>query len=129
MRIIIVGVCASGTTTLARHLQHRGYDAHTCAQEHSEVPTLWQAAKPDVLICLDASMETIRRRRPWVMWGETYLDVERRRLAHARAHADLVLPTDDLTVDEMVERVVRFLEERRKQGSTGSVDGGSAGPI
>ncbi len=66
---------------------------------------------PDVLIYLDASDETILRRRP----GETLaalLPRQRRRLAHARAHADLIVHTDDLTPDQVLERVLAFLRQR-----------------
>jgi len=66
---------------------------------------------PDVLIFLDARDETILKRRP----GETLaviLPKERRRLAHARAHADLVVETDDLSPEEVLEKVVSFLESR-----------------
>ena len=35
MRIAIVGICASGKTTLVRGLREAGYDAYNVAQEHS----------------------------------------------------------------------------------------------
>jgi cytidylate kinase len=88
VRVVIVGPCASGTTTLAEGLRRAGYDAHPCAQEHSYVPDMWRMSQPDVLIYLDATMETIKRRRD-VRWSKQHLAAETARLAHARQHCDL----------------------------------------
>jgi len=110
MKIVIVGPCASGTTTLAENLRRAGYDAHACAQEHSYVPDMWRMSRPDVLIYLDAAMDTIRRRRD-VSWGEERLAAEKERLAHAREHCNLYLPTDDLTREAVFQRARQFLEE------------------
>jgi cytidylate kinase len=110
MKIVIVGPCASGTTTLAENLRRVGYDAHACAQEHSYVPDMWRMSRPDVLIYLDATMDTIRRRRD-VSWGEERLAAEKERLAHARGHCNLYLPTDDLTREAVFQRARQFLEE------------------
>jgi hypothetical protein len=80
------------------------------AQEHSHVPYLWQTGSPDVLIYLDVSLAALQRRRH-PRWTQAMLDAQHRRLAHARAHAHLVVPTDDLTPDEVAARVVRFLQK------------------
>jgi hypothetical protein len=109
MKIVIVGPCASGTTTLAENLRRAGYEAHPCAQEHSYVPDMWRMSQPDVLVYLDATMDTIRRRRD-VSWGEEHLAAENERLAHAREHCDLYLPTDELSRDEVLLRVEQFLK-------------------
>ena len=62
--IAVVGVCASGKSTLVRGLQARGWNARHVVQEHSYVPDMWQRiTQPDLLICLDASLEIIRQRR------------------------------------------------------------------
>ncbi len=110
--IKIVGPCAAGKTTLTDRLRAAGYNARQIAQEHSEIPDMWRRLHPpDVLIYLDAADETLLRRRP----SETLavvLPKQRRRLAHARSHADLIVVTDELTPDEVFRRVVRFLEER-----------------
>lgn len=112
MRISVVGVCASGKTVLARGLQRHGYDAHSCAQEHSYVPDMWQEiARPDVLIYLDASLETIHRRRPDTTYTARDLVEAQRRLRHARQHADLYIATDDLSEEEIVTTTLRFLRE------------------
>jgi len=110
-RIAVVGACASGKTLLVDALRQRGYRARQVLQEHSYVPSMWQRiTNPDVLIYLDVSLEGIKRRRK-IDYGEKYLQEQRRRLAHAREHADLLLHTDDLTPDEILARVVSFLEE------------------
>ncbi len=107
----IVGVCASGKSTLVANLRAAGYDARAIAQEHSYSPDMWRRrGRPDFLIFLDAGLETIQRRlekesfRPWM------LERQRERLAHARAHADLYLPTDSLTIEEVLEQAVAALE-------------------
>lgn len=111
MKIVIVGPCAAGTTTLSHALRRAGYDAHACAQEHSYVPDMWRMTQPDVLIYLDAGMETIRRRRS-VAWDEAHLAAENARLTHARQHCDLYVPTDGLNRRQVLALARRFLEER-----------------
>ena len=111
MKIVIVGPCASGTSTLADRLRAASFDAHPSAQEHSYVPDMWRMTNPDLLIYLDATMETIRRRRD-VSWDDQHLARERARLRHARQHCDLYIPTDNLTVDEVFERARQFIESR-----------------
>ncbi len=110
MKIGIVGPCAAGKTTLADNLARRGHNAHAIAQEHSLVQTMWrQIAQPDVLIYLDASLPAICARLS-VDWEQAYLDEMNRRLADARAHADFFLPTDNLSIDEVCQRVLTFLQ-------------------
>lgn len=110
MRISIVGPCAAGKSTLAKNLQALGYAAEDCAQEHSQVSAMWQRiAQPDLLIYLDANLATINARRQ-VMWEQAYLDTMNRRLAHARAHAHFFLATDDLTIAQVRDRVLHFLQ-------------------
>jgi len=112
MRIVLVGICGSGKTTLAQGLRELGYTAKVCAQEHSEVPYMWQVlSRPDVLIYLDASDEVVWQRgeRHYVV---DFVEEERRRLAHARAHCDYYLVTDDLTTAEVLAQVVAFLKRR-----------------
>ena len=120
MKIVIVGPCAAGTSTLAENLRRLGYDAHPSAQEHSYVPDMWRMTGPDVLIYLDASMATIRRRRE-VSWGEEHLAAENRRLAHAREHCDLYVATDELSIQQVLERAVEFLR-RREAGAGRATD-------
>jgi shikimate kinase len=108
--VAVVGVCASGKTTLVRTLLAHGFNVRQVLQEHSYVPHMWQRlTRPDLLIYLDATLETIRRRRrdpafPASLWQE---EVER--LRHARTHCDFYLATDALTPDQVAGQVVAFL--------------------
>lgn len=104
-RIAIVGVCAAGKTTLADGLRASGYDAVSVPQEHSNVRRLYRRVQPDFLVMLDARLDTVRRRRD-VPWGQERLDEQLRRLAWARRECDLFLPTDDLSIEEVRERVI-----------------------
>jgi shikimate kinase len=109
MRIVLVGVCGSGKTALAKGLRRLGYEVRECAQEHSKVPYMWQAmSRPDVLIYLDASEETVYRRGTRHYVSE-HVQEQKERLAHARAHCDLYLMTDDLTERQVLNRAVKFL--------------------
>ena len=107
-RVVIVGPCAAGKTTLVSRLQALGHDAHACAQEHSGVPYLWQLSEPDLLLFLDADRAAIGARRG-TDWPAGLNDAQQARLAHARAHADLYLDSSHLTPDEVAERVARFI--------------------
>jgi len=110
MKIGIAGPCAAGKTTLEHKLIPLGYDAHAIGQEHSQVQTMWrQITNPDVLIYLDASRQTICARLN-VHWEQSYIDEQTRRLADARAHADLALVTDDLSREQVAARAVEFLQ-------------------
>jgi len=110
--VAIVGVCAAGKTTLAAGLKEAGVKAYSVPQEHSSVRRLWKHLHPDanILVMLDARWETTRRRRPDISYGPDRLEEQRRRLAYARAECDLYLPTDDLTIPEVRERVLEFIE-------------------
>lgn len=109
--IAVVGPCAAGKTSLVRRLTARGYSAHSVAQDHSYVPDLWRRmVPPDLLIYLDAELNTIARRRH-TSWSGRFLADQRHRLRHARQHCDLYLPTDDLTEEEVLEQVLSFLDE------------------
>jgi shikimate kinase len=104
-RVVVVGPDAAGKTELTKRLRAQGYNARSCAQDHSYVPDMWQRiSKPDFLVYLDAQLETIARRRT-IDWGQERLDKLNARLAHARAHCNLYLPTDDLEPPEVADRV------------------------
>lgn len=107
----IVGVCASGKSTLGQALQQAGYAVYACAQEHSYVPDLWRRLHPaDVLVFLDAGADTVAQRRHTAEPVRPWLAEQRQRLAHARQHCDLYLPTDDLTPEEVLAVVLEHLE-------------------
>jgi ribosome-interacting GTPase 1 len=109
-RITIVGPCASGKSELVSRLVALGYDARHTAQEHSYVPSMWcHISRPQVLVYLDASLETIAVRRPSVA-DASYIQSQRQRLAHAREHCDLYLCTDHLTPSQVLKAVVGLLD-------------------
>jgi len=110
--IAVVGVCASGKSTLVAALRARGFNARQVAQEHSYVPDMWlRITRPDLLIYLDAGLAAIRRRRQQADWEEWLLEQEVERLRHARAYCDLYINPDDLAPDEVLEQVLAMLEE------------------
>jgi dienelactone hydrolase len=108
-RIVVVGPCASGKSTLVTALRAFGYNAHILAQEHSGIASLWQHSAPDVLIALDAELPDIRQRRDdqWPSW--LYRE-QQRRLAQAFAAADLRVNTSRHDASHTFDAVVRFLE-------------------
>ena len=109
--VAIVGVCAAGKTTLAAGLNAAGITAYTVPQEHSYVRRLWlrRNPPPNILVMLDARWETTKKRRPDISYGPERLEEQRLRLALARQECDLYLPTDDLTIVEVRERVLSFV--------------------
>ncbi|HHT42352.1 MAG TPA: hypothetical protein GX014_03020 [Firmicutes bacterium] len=108
--IVVVGVCASGKTTLGAGLRGLGYQVRTFAQEHSVSKHLWQRLDPDFLILLECSYETIRRRKR-VSWGVKRYRKQLALLSNARAHADLIVRTDGFSAEQLVEYVHRHLVE------------------
>ena len=111
--IAIVGPCGSGKSTLAAALRRQGYRARALAQEHSYVPQMWRRmARPALLVYLDVSAAEVNRRLGRTDWTEAIVRRQRERLAHARRHADFYLHTDGLALEEILERVVAFLQER-----------------
>jgi deoxyadenosine/deoxycytidine kinase len=110
--IAVVGVCASGKSTLAGRLRDLGFNARQVLQEHSYVPYMWQRiTNPDLLIYLDCSLDVTRARRRDREFESWILEEERRRLEHAREHCDLYIDTDHLTPDEILARTVAFLQQ------------------
>jgi hypothetical protein len=109
--IAVVGPCASGKSQLVQALGERGYNAREVLQEHAYAPTMWQRiTEPDVLIYLDVSETVARQRRPThapTGWWETLAH----RLRHAWEHADLYIHTDGLTIHQVVEQALAFLQD------------------
>ena len=114
MKVAIVGVCASGKTTLVSGLKAAGFDAYNVAQEHSGIHDFWNKRNPDVLVMIDATMPAIRKRRK-VSWDEERLEVQHKRLADARAHADLYLETDNLDAAQVLATVIDFLKNKEQK--------------
>ncbi len=71
---------------------------------------MWQLiSKPDWLVYLDVSYkESLNRKK--LNWTEAEYQEQLRRLKHAREHAHLYLMTDDLTPDEVANRVLILLK-------------------
>ena len=111
-RVVVVGPCASGKTTLVAGLRRLGYRAAVCGQEHSDIPTLWQHSAPDLVVALDVDLATLRRRRgeEWPEW--LYL-VQQRRLRAAAAAANVRVNTSVLDEAEVLDRVVADLTRHR----------------
>lgn len=107
----LVGPCASGKTTLAARLEMLGWRVKHIAQEHSYVKDMWKRiTNPDVLIFLDASYPvTLQRRR--LDWQEADWAEQQRRLGHARQQASFYIDTNTLTIEQVTEKVVEFLQD------------------
>lgn len=108
VRVVVVGPCASGKTTLVSSLRAMGIDAHNVAQEHSGIKRLWNKKQPEVLIMLDANMPAIKKRRE-VYWGEERLAIQRERLRDARANAQLYIQTDRLSQKQVINVVLAYI--------------------
>ncbi len=105
----VVGPCGSGKSTLIAGLKKYGYTCRHIAQEHSYVQAMWQIiSKPDILVYLEASfpVSTARRKLDWQAKDHSE---QLRRLAHAREHAHLIINTDNVTADEVLQKVLDFL--------------------
>lgn len=71
--------------------------------------TMWQViAKPDILIYLATSFPISTARRK-LNWQEKDFAEQLRRLAHAHEHADLIIDTDDLTPEQVLQKVLDYL--------------------
>jgi hypothetical protein len=109
MIIGVVGVCGAGKSSLVAGLIKHGFVVRHIAQEHSYVPDMWKRlSHPDVLIYLEVSYEnTIVRRK--LDWTFAEFSEQQHRLRHARQHADLVLDTTQLSVEQVVQIVIAFV--------------------
>lgn len=111
----IVGPCGAGKTTLVKGLHRNGYRARAIVQEHSFVKDMWQRmAKPEVLIFLQGSCSVGGERRQ-MKWTESEWEEQQRRLAHAREHADFFLNTDSLSIVEVLNLVLEYLQKQDLQ--------------
>lgn len=73
------------------------------------MPAMWQKlTNPIALIFLEASYPvTMKRRR--LNWTQAEYEEQLRRLEHARNHADLMIDTDLLTADQVLQVVLNFI--------------------
>lgn len=105
----VVGPCGAGKSTLVAGLEREGFRCRHIAQEHSYVPNMWKRiTNPSLLVFLDASYEVCTARRK-LNWRKEEYDEQQRRLAHARQHADLLIETDRLSPQEVLEQVKQFI--------------------
>lgn len=110
MIIGIVGPCGAGKSSLVAGLKSNGYQPRHIAQEHSYVPDMWRRlTNPDVLVYLDVSYENtvVRRKLDWTY--EEYL-VQVHRLRHARENADLYIDTNNMTIEQVLLKVLEFVK-------------------
>lgn len=107
----VVGPCGSGKSALTEGLEKNGYVCRHIAQEHSYVPDMWQVmTNPGLLIYLDVSFQ-ISTERTNLNWQEKDYMEQLRRLSHARAHAHIIIETDTLTPDQVLQKVLAFLRK------------------
>lgn len=112
LRVVVVGPCASGKSTLVNGLREHGYDAVVCSQEHSEIPTLWRHSDPDFLIMLEIPLETIRDRRG-AEWPESIYRAQIDRLAAARGAADVVIDASTADANHVLSTALERIRRRR----------------
>jgi len=109
----VVGPCGAGKSTLTDALDSLGYSTRHIAQEHSYVKDMWKRiTNPDVLIFLQASFPVTRQRKNnMIHWTEADYNEQQRRLVHAREHADLLIDTDNLGIQEVLEQILTFIKK------------------
>jgi deoxyadenosine/deoxycytidine kinase len=106
----VVGPCAAGKTTLVANLTRLGIRSKHIAQEHSYVPDMWKRlTDPDILVYLDVSYVTSMARRR-LSWTEAEFEEQILRLENARSHADLIVTTDLLTPQQVLDRVLELIK-------------------
>jgi guanylate kinase len=110
----IVGPCAAGKSTLIERLGQMGYRVRHIAQEHSYVKDMWQRlTHPDILIFLDATYPTTVKRRK-LDWSVEDWQEQQRRLSHAKEHANLYIETDQIAIEEVLQKVVNYIEDLKQ---------------
>ncbi|HEV2127061.1 MAG TPA: hypothetical protein VGR22_00405 [Thermomicrobiales bacterium] len=114
-RIVVIGPCGSGKTTLSHRLRALGFDAHACGQEHSEIPELWAHQEPEVLVGLRIDLKTLRRRRS-ASWSDRLYAKQLERLRSGYDHADLVIDADVNDEDAVLDAVLSWLRDHEESG-------------
>ena len=105
----VVGPCGSGKSTLIAGLEKHGHTCRHIAQEHSYVKAMWQIiTKPDILVFLHASFPVSTARRN-LNWRKEDHEEQYRRLSHAREYANIIIDTDDLTPEQVLQKVLDYL--------------------
>jgi len=102
----LVGVCASGKSTLTKELTCLGYSCRHIAQEHSYVPDMWQRlTNPDFLVYLEVSYANTLKRRN-LNWTMEEFEIQVQRLEHAHRHADQIIDTNYMSITEIVTTIL-----------------------
>ena len=98
---------------LNEELKEKGYsNVRQIAQEHSYVPDMWKVVShPDVLVYLDVSYENSMRRRKQ-NWNYHDYQIQLGRLNNALNNADLYIDTNDLSVEQVLEKVIKYLRNK-----------------
>lgn len=117
-RVVVVGPCASGKTTLVERLKAAGVDARVSGQEHSSVRNLWRTLDPDVLIALDLDLDTLRARRH-PAWPAKLYEVQHTRLAGAFDVADLTIDTGVASQDDVFAAAMELIARHGLTGEPG----------
>ena len=101
----VVGVCASGKSTLIRLLTDRGYRCRHIAQEHSYVQNMWKRlTNPDILIFLEVSYtKTLTRKK--LNWTIDEYNLQLQRLGNAYENADIRILTENITPGQLIDLV------------------------
>jgi len=111
-RVVVVGPCASGKTTLVENLRAAGVDARVSGQEHSAIRDLWRRLEPDVLIALDLDLATLRDRRQST-WPASLYEVQHARLREAFEMADAVIDTSRASAEDVLGMALAVIARRR----------------
>lgn len=118
-RVVVIGPCASGKSTLVAGLRRLGYDADVCGQEHSDIPTLWRHTEPDVVIALEIDLATLRQRRG-CEWPEWLYHAQQRRLQQAVASASVRINTARLDASGVLREATARLPPLTAGSSAGA---------
>jgi len=109
--VVVIGPCAAGKTTLVSRLIEEGISAVSPAQEHTLIPDLYRHRGEGMVVYLDVSFEEAARRRD-IDWGPERLQEQKDFMDSSRRAADVYILTDDLSPDEIAERVLRAVRNR-----------------
>lgn len=108
-RVVVVGPCASGKSTLAIALKEHGVNVRVSGQEHSSIRDLWRKLDPDILIVLDVALDVVRLRRS-PTWPEDLYVLQHQRLQRAYEEAALVIDTGITPEQEVVRSVLETVD-------------------
>jgi hypothetical protein len=105
----LVGPCSSGKTTIKGLLRNHGFNVKHIAQEHSYVKDMWKKiANPDILVYLNVAYPTTLQRKNLDWSYDEYLE-QITRLSHAHNFADLIIETDSLSPQQVLDKILDFI--------------------